>query len=392
MGANKIWVVIPTYWGPSGLGVYDHPTPIDGSSTLPALLISLVEQKFSSPFNVLVLVSAVSKEYEQQALSAVTEIVRGFRGELQICIADAGTARKVDDFLTGQQSDLGIRKMVGYAAVRNMQLLVPALYGAEVIIALDDDEVVLPNYLSRAVKWIGKQVGGNNILGLVGPYLDDEDSPFLNEPQEVGNLLLAKAVLMNRTIRGLIESPEDLPVTPIGFGGNMVLHQEVFTRVGFDPGITRGEDIDYIINAWAVGIPFHFDAKLTVIHRPPRQFEAPMYAKLRQDVFRFIYEHHKINLFGLSSEELSPYPGGLFTDDFPEFAREALELAAQPELVAKFGTPEEIIATSHKMAAHNLAIYQDFTRLWPIAIKRIIDQSQSSSPNAMSYKFGVINI
>jgi hypothetical protein len=119
MQTDRVWVVIPTYWGPSDLGIYDHPTPINGVSTLPALLESLADQQYNSDFSVLVLVSEVSEEFEELATFRVTEIVKKYQEQLQLYIADASTARKVDDILAAHQLDLGVREMRGYAAVRN---------------------------------------------------------------------------------------------------------------------------------------------------------------------------------------------------------------------------------------------------------------------------------
>ena len=368
MQTDRVWVVIPTYWGPSDLGIYDHPTPINGVSTLPALLESLAVQQFDSNFNVLVLVSAVSEEFEELAAVRVTEIVKKYQEQLQLYIADASTARKVDDILAAHQLDLGVREMRGYAAVRNMQLLLPSALGAEVVIALDDDEVVVQEYLKKAMELIGKEVGGKPILGLVGPYLNDDGSPYLQEPTQVTNLLIDKAVLINKTIRDLIANSDDLPITPIGFGGNMIFHREMFSRVGFDPAIPRGEDVDYIINARIAGIPFYFSPQLTINHRPPRHFEAPMYAKLRQDVFRFIYEQKKIDFFGVSPELLEPYPGLLLKEDFPQIAMDALSGSVEPKLAAKFGSPEEILTDAFSHADRLISRYIKFMTQWKTAV------------------------
>ena len=62
--------------------------------------------------------------------------------------------------------------MRGYAAVRNMQLLVPAALGAQVIIALDDDEVVEPDYVRRATELIGTAHDGWTVVGIAGLYAD----------------------------------------------------------------------------------------------------------------------------------------------------------------------------------------------------------------------------
>ncbi len=182
---NSIWVVIPTYWGPTKLGIYDHPTPIDGPSTLPRLLDSLVHQKFSSIFEILVLVSAVSTKYEQIATTRIREIVAPYFNKLRITLADATVALQIDQYLASYQLDLKISGMCGYSTVRNMQLLIPAALGAEVIIALDDDEIVSPTYLDQATTWIGTKVNGKTTTGLTGPYLNEVGSPYLPETKQV---------------------------------------------------------------------------------------------------------------------------------------------------------------------------------------------------------------
>lgn len=47
-----------------------------------------------------------------------------------------------------------------------------------------------------------------------------------------------------------------LKATPFVFGGNMVIHRNLFTVVPFDQNVRRGEDIDFLINARMLG--FHF--------------------------------------------------------------------------------------------------------------------------------------
>ena len=42
-------------------------------------------------------------------------------------------------------------------------------------------------------------------------------------------------------------------------GGLMALHARAFTRVAFDPFITRGEDLDYLFNMRMFGYDVWFD-------------------------------------------------------------------------------------------------------------------------------------
>jgi len=292
-----IWIVIPTYWGDADAGIYDHPTPLDGKSTLPFLLDSLFQQNPAFDFATLILVSTTAPEYIDLATERVRQIISPYTEKPNLFLANLETAQFLGEKLHSHSLDLGIGSMRGYAAVRNLQLLIPATMGAEIIIAIDDDEVLPNNYLEQAKKWIGRDYEGVKITGIAGPYLNKEGSPYIAEAKKVRNILTDKSVFMNETMSRLMASPDELKKTPMALGGNMIFYRDLFTQVGFDPAITRGEDIDYLINARIAGHSFYFDPKLTITHLPPRYFEAPQYAKMRQDVIRFIYEREKIVYF-----------------------------------------------------------------------------------------------
>jgi len=367
---TRIWIVIPTYWGDADSGIYDHPTPLDEGGTLAFLLESLCKQDSVSSFSALILVSTTKSEYASQATARVRQIIASYTQKLNLYIADIKTAQFLDQELQSHGCDLQIASMQGYAAVRNLQLLIPATMGAEIIIAIDDDEVLPPNYLTQAAKWIGEKY-----TGIAGPYLNEEGSPYISEAKKVSNILVDKSVFMNETMRQLMAHPDKLKKTPMALGGNMIFHRELFTQVGFDPAITRGEDIDYLINARIAGQSFHFDPKMTITHLPPRHFEAPQYAKMRQDVIRFIYEREKLRLHNLSPDEFLPYPGHLLNDGFIPAALEALHAVATPEMVSKFGTPEEIITLAKVHAKKYVLEYETFSAYWRKAIK-VLDPSK----------------
>ncbi len=48
----------------------------------------------------------------------------------------------------------------------------------------------------------------------------------------------------------------------------MILHRELFECVPFDPLVTRGEDVDYLINSRIFGFSFFLDNTLSVKHLP----------------------------------------------------------------------------------------------------------------------------
>jgi len=382
----SIWVVIPTYWGRSGRALYDHPTPLQGQSTLPRLLDSLATQINAPDFNVLVLVATVHQQENEIARERVIKLLAPYQDKLKLSLADARTA----EWIRGSSLMKSLSKlpssisMQGYGNIRNLQLLIPASMGAEVIIALDDDEVVPKDYLTRALKWIGKKLGNRAVTGVGGPYLDSKGCPYLPEPEMGTNLFAAKSVLINQTMRELMAKPDRLIETPMVFGGNMVFQKKLFSRVCFDPAIPRGEDIDYLINARIAGESFSFDPELVISHLPPRHYESSEYGKMKQDLIRFIYEREKLLLAGLNPSDFSPYPGCLLDEEAIHLALEALSAIGSEALAERFGTPEEIVQEARNFAKYNLPRYFEFAKLWPDVIQDV--QNNRNFKNELEMK------
>ena len=374
ISSTPIWIVIPTFWGDADAGIYDHPTPLDETGTLAFLLDSLLQQDSPPDFAALILISTTAPKYAREATTRVRQIITPYTKKLNLHVADIETAQFLNQELQSHGLNLGIESMSGYAAVRNLQLLIPAMMGAEIIVAVDDDEVLPKNYLEQATKWLGRDYEGEKITGVAGPYLNEDGSPYISEAEILSNILVDKSVFMNETMRQLMTHPNKLAKTPMALGGNMIFHRELFTRVGFDPAITRGEDIDYLINTRIAKHSFFFGPKLTITHLPPRHFEAPQYAKMRQDVIRFIYEREKLRLHNLASDEFLPYPGRLLNDDFIPAALDALHAVATPEMMSKFGSPEEIILAAQAYAKEYASQYATFSTHWEKAIKALKSQ------------------
>ena len=383
---SKIFIVIPTYWTwgkdqPDGPveALFDHPTPLDGESTLPRLLEALCRME-GPPFTVLVLVATVHPDLEQAAAERVAGLIAPFRERLPIIQFAAADLAMLHKRLreSGQEDLTPLFSLHSYPGVRNCQLIVPHILGAEVIVALDDDEVVGPDYLAKATEFIGQEYEGKRVLGVAGFYLDKEGSLFLPEHPPTGNIFLDKNAIMNQATRRLLETPGRLVQTPIAFGGNMVFHRDLFTQVPFDPGITRGEDIDYVINARLMGFDFWLDKELTITHLPPEAYGALPYTKLLQDVYRFIYEREKLHLATKRSdvkplfiEALDPYPGRFLRDDVEEQALKALQSKATPQAVALYGSPEAVIEAAKQRAAQMAPRYFAFARMWPRLMRAI---------------------
>ena len=374
----KIVIVVPTYWTWEGGAspqpddaVYDHPTPLDQPGTLARLLESL--SAIGRPeFAVLVITAATNPRLEAEAEAKVEEIIAPFRSRFPIAQFAAGDLEGLRERLEALGFDPSLLSLRGYPNIRNLQLVVPHILGAEAVVALDDDEVVEPDYLAKATEFIGRERGDRRVLGVAGFYLDGEGNLLLPERPLTGNIFLDKSAIMNEATRRLLERPGRLVETPVALGGNMVFHRDLLAQVPFDPGVTRGEDIDYVINARLAGFDFWLDKELTITHLPPEAYGALPYTKLHQDVFRFIYEREKLRLAAerddvrpLPVEALDPYPGRFLRDDVAEQALEALRSKATPQMVALYGPPEAAIDAAKRRAAQMAPRYFAFAREWP---------------------------
>jgi hypothetical protein len=123
-----------------------------------------------------------------------------------------------------------------------------------------------------------------------------------------------------------------LKKTSLALGGNMVIHKNLFSNVPFDPNITRGEDTDFLINARMFGFKFYSDNMLAIKHIPPKKSH-PSWMRIREDIYRFIYERAKImsqkemnETTRVSSKDLDPYPGYFLREDLEEKIGEACKL------------------------------------------------------------------
>ena len=141
--------------------------------------------------------------------------------------------------------------------------------------------------------------------------------------------------------------------TPEVFGGCMVFGEEIYHHIPFDPSITRGEDIDYLINSLAMGYDWFLDKELHVIHLPPRKVynddQNRSYSVLLQDTIRFLYQKEKVELLSLLSsgiylDKLGIYPGKILKMNLKEKVKEYFKDIEIPnELKDVFPGTEELV-------------------------------------------------
>jgi len=357
-------IIVPTYWtyeeGEKGHEniIYDHPTPLNQNGTLSRLLESL--KIIDGKFGVLVISAASNFELKEQVETKVDKIIEPFKEIFSIAQFSFSDL----EILRERLNKLGIKKKMvsleGYGNIRNIQLILAQITGAQVVVGLDDDEIVTDkDYLKKIWEFIGKEHDGKFVGGIAGFYRNKEGSNKVSKGETKSkNIFDNKLNIMDKAVEIIEKKQDRLVETNFVYGGNMVIHCQVFQNIPFDPYISRGEDIDYLINARMAGYHFFIDKELFIVHLPP-----PSGFHLQEDVKRFIYEKGKLDktkempeLNPVLAESLEPYPG--------LFLHENLE-ARSLEVINKYNLSQKILEDAKNYTQEMLPRYFNFQKEWP---------------------------
>lgn len=325
-------IVIPSYWSRSSAqsfdpndAVYDHPTPVDLPGTLERALesINVLENR---DFNVVVLACACAEDLEVQVEDRVVSMVSRFKRYYPVTVVSHGfeaeiQARLAEEQGAGRDVDPAMVSLRGYSNIRNLCLIAAELAGSEVAVLFDDDQVYEDvRYLDKVFENIGTVRDGKFVGAMAGYYQREDGTYILPPPVDWWMSEWPMVPAMNAAF-GLIGRGPRLKPTPFVFGGNMVVHRDVFRKIAFDPNVRRGEDIDYLINSKFFDIDFMLDNELAIKHLPPPS-HVPAWASFRENIYRFVYERAKIvgqvpieGLRHVSIEELDPYPGACMREN-----------------------------------------------------------------------------
>jgi CRP-like cAMP-binding protein len=327
-------VVIPTYWGRKkeigwreGDAVYDHPTPIDEEGTLGRTLESMKILK-NKDFKLIILICPTTDEVEKEAQEKVKKIIGEVRLGIETYIFTVDNLREIKEICINRGLNKDVIRLLnlkGYANVRNMCLYASHILSSEVTILIDDDEIFEnPDFIDMAKEFIGKRVYGENIYGVAGYYLNKHDEYYDDVNMEPWMTYWDRFGSKAKAFDKIISCGPRIKHTPFAFGGAMVIHKNMYQVVPFDPNITRGEDIDYLINARMFGFHFYLDNKLSIKHLPPKK-NHPVWQRFREDIYRFLYERTKIrsqyevsNMQRVDAEDFDPYPGEFLKNDLED--------------------------------------------------------------------------
>ncbi|MFH1242329.1 MAG: hypothetical protein V1689_08205 [Pseudomonadota bacterium] len=340
----KTTMVIPSYWtreSTEGVkdtdAVYDHPTPIEQEGTLGRALesLGLLEEK---DFELVVIAAANAEDIQARVEEKVSHIISSAPSHVRTYLFSHSHLGQIHEVMreSGGGGYVDLLKLRGYSNIRNLCLFLPHLFSSDIAILIDDDEVFEdPEFMGKAREFIGKDLDIGFIGAVAGYYLRPDGKWRVKVDKKPWMDYWDKLDRMNEAFEKIIGRGPRLKETPFVFGGNMVVHREVFTRIPFDPFVTRGEDIDFLINMKMFGYRFFLDNTLSIRHLPPAK-TYPVWKQLREDIYRFVRERAKLrdqeateDMFHVSVESLEPYPGAFLGDDLEDkIARASEALAA----------------------------------------------------------------
>lgn len=314
-------IIIPTYCGGRRRAIrydvvstYDHMTPLAHQGELPRCLASLRDAHIDVPVIILV----VSEQgIEEQASQKIRGIAAAHGNGLDISIMDAQKLAEL--YSRADQMGLSSIKdgisLTGYGSIRNLGLALAAIIGYTEVIYIDDDEVIDDmDFVEKACYGLGKLTQkGIPILVKTGYYTDKEGRYKAKIKNAWYDRYWKQGEMFNEWIERAMSGPR-LSRSNGAYGGCMAIHREAYRRVSFDPWISRGEDLDYMLNVRMYGSDVWFDNKWTLRHLPPA--ERTEAQRFRQDIYRWIYQNRKleysktqIDLLQISPRSLYPYPG-----------------------------------------------------------------------------------
>ena len=175
-----------------------------------------------------------------------------------------------------------------------MCLLAAFLTDADVAILFDDDQVYDdPDYLKKAMEFIGGEHEGRFMSGMAGYYLNPDDSYLLPPAELEWQRKWGNREAMNEAF-GIIGSEPRLKPTPFVFGGNMVIHRSLFEKdaVRSDRASRRGHRLSDERPLLRSRVPAGQSAVDHAICRRPNARRPGI--QMRQDIIRFARERAKL--------------------------------------------------------------------------------------------------
>jgi hypothetical protein len=292
-------------------------------------------------FQLVLIIAPTSDGFDKEVTEKIRKIVHSVTTGIEITVFGPMQLKRIHEILANNGKDefIDLLSLKGYSNIRNLCLFLPHLLSSDLAVLIDDDEVFEDaDFSLKMLDFIGAKHNGKYVNAVAGYYLQPNGAYHVTKKTKSWMKYWGQYDRMNEAFDMVIGSEPRLKETPFVFGGNMLVHQNLFSRVPFDPGITRGEDIDYLINAKMFGFTFFLDNQLSIKHLPPSKTHSS-WMQLRQDIYRFIYEKAKIDnqreIKGMTkvySEDFDPYPGFFLKGNLHERIKITCQLLSQDYL------------------------------------------------------------
>lgn len=371
-------IVIPTYWAGNhedtlAPGAYDHSTSLTAERPELERCLASLEQVRGLPRIILLVICPLSATRD---VTLRIEHILYHHPNLNVTLLTNIEASRIMDRVNELAPKIKGEavSLRGYGAIRNMGLAAAAILGHDAVVFLDDDEVVLaPDFMEKALYALGAETRQRlPILAKSGYFYDREGSPLADTSRAgITQRWWTKRIEFNRWMKKALSGTR-ISRSNYVCGGLMALHARAFTRVAFDPFITRGEDLDYLFNMRMFGYDVWFDNEWTVRHLPPESEKRS--PRFMQDVYRWYYERakltfaaHQKELIPVTAASLMPYPG-------PWISRELDDRVRKTAMVRSVFTREHEgylriwrhgIDEAKAYARQNAASYLRFQSFWP---------------------------
>ena len=385
-------IVIPTYWAGTRAetwspGAYDHATDLFSEEPELDRCLASLESVRDLPRVVLLVVCPLSATRDVKL--RIDHILLGHPGLDVVVVTNHEASRIMDRVaaLAPMASGEGV-SLRGYGAIRNMGLAVASILGRDAVVFLDDDEVVLsPDFMERALYGLGQETRQRlPILVKSGYFYDAAGSPLADESRApLADRWWTKRsefnIWMRRALAGTRISRSNYVC-----GGCLALHARAFTRISFDPFLTRGEDLDYLFNMRLFGYDVWFDNTWAVKHLPPDHSEHC--SRFMQNVYRWYYERAKLSYAGRQKEynqvtpaSLMPYPGPWISHELDERVRRTslARLTCTREHAGYLRVCRRGRADAERYAQENAGKYFRFQSFWPSIMNGLWNDSELAS-------------
>jgi hypothetical protein len=388
MPMHDTWIAVPTYWTVASdapddareeTPIFDHPIPLNEEGTLVRTLESFVS--LEGDFNVLVVAACSHPSLGQAVRDRVAELIAPLAQNLSLFLVGPPDVDRINAML-----DEPILALTSYGNIRNVQLFVPYVLGARVVMGIDDDEIVENrDHVAKALAFIGKEFKGDIVGGMAGPYFDRKGEYRIEGAEELGkhgNIFIMKNHYMNEALKKAIDGPcpDGIVKSNVAFGGNMCMSRDTISKTCHDPYIPRGEDYDYVINAAMKGIWFFCRPDMWITHLPPDSTGSQAgdkMTKLAADIRRFIYVREKYTYHSehypdetVPLDYLLPYPG-VYLDKDIDMRRLGIE--ALDEMYPEFRekqSPEEFVDHAIAVAKQKAEEFFRYREKWVQALPR----------------------